>query len=196
MRDARLHIRHVRDLLRSLDPSDAYNGVNCSSLSYLHFYTRGEKGNAPSLFCRFCRSSFALFTYLPFSDRDSLGNRGALEKESAEFRPPEYLLPGCKDRPLAPLQPVRDDRKVRRSVLYMQSFFITKHSMEHVFSSSEAVSVSLQPVQCLRVLTMNGWNPPPGNRKMHGDLMYLNVVTMEDKELNLTSATRGFYLNQ
>lgn len=43
---------------------------------------------------------------------------------------------------------------------------------------------------------MSSWNPPPGNRKMHGDLMYLNVLTIEDKELNITSSTRGFYLNQ
>lgn len=45
VRDARLHLRHIRDLLRSLDPTDAYNGVNCSSLSYLTFYTRGDKGH-------------------------------------------------------------------------------------------------------------------------------------------------------
>lgn len=139
MRDARLHLRHVRDLLRSLDPSDAYNGMNCSSLSYLTFYTRGEKGNAPSLLQRFCRSSFTLFTFSLFSDRDSLGKRRALENESVEFRPPEYLLPGCKDRPLAPLQPVRDDRKVGRSILYMHTLLIIKHSMKHVFSLSEAV---------------------------------------------------------
>ncbi|XP_070839589.1 clustered mitochondria protein homolog [Chaetodon trifascialis] len=139
VRDARLHLRHVRDLLRSLDPADAYNGVNCSSLSYVSFYTRRDK------------------------DGESIGTRRASEKESGDFRPPEYILPGCKDRPLTPLQPVRDDRK---------------------------------PLQCLRVLTMSSWNPPPGNRKMHGDLMYLNVVTMEDKELNITSSTRGFYLNQ
>ncbi|XP_068572202.1 clustered mitochondria protein homolog isoform X2 [Cebidichthys violaceus] len=139
VRDARLHLRHVRDLLRSLDPADAYNGVNCSSLSYLTCYTRGDK------------------------DSDSVGNRRASEKESADCSPPEYILPGCKDRPLMPLQPLRDDWK---------------------------------PFQCLRVLTMSSWNPPPGNRKMHGDLMYLNVLTMEDKELNITSSTRGFFLNQ
>ncbi|XP_070700176.1 clustered mitochondria protein homolog [Pempheris klunzingeri] len=139
VRDARLHLRHTRDLLRSLDPTDAYNGVNCSSLSYLSFYTRGEK------------------------DSESVGNRRAAEKESVDFRPPDYIVPGCKERPLTPLQPLRDDWK---------------------------------PLQCLRVLTMSSWNPPPGNRKMHGDLMYLNALTMEDKELNITSSTRGFYLNQ
>ncbi|XP_078122335.1 clustered mitochondria protein homolog [Sander vitreus] len=139
VRDARLHLKHVRDLLRSLDPTDAYNGVNCRSLSYLTFYTRGDK------------------------DSDRLGSRGASEKESFDCSPPEYILPGCKDRPLTPLQPLRDDWK---------------------------------PLQCLRVLTMSSWNPPPGNRKMHGDLMYINVLTMENRELNITSSTRGFYLNQ
>ncbi|XP_042355264.1 clustered mitochondria protein homolog [Plectropomus leopardus] len=139
VRDARLHLRHVRDLLRSLDPADAFNGVNCSSLSYLTFFTRGD------------------------NDSDSAGNRRASEKESVDCSPPEYILPGCKERPLTPLQPLREDWK---------------------------------PLQCLRVLTMSSWNPPPGNRKMHGDLMYLNVLTVEDRELNITSSTRGFYLNQ
>uniref|UniRef100_A0A3P8TI59 Clustered mitochondria homolog n=1 Tax=Amphiprion percula TaxID=161767 RepID=A0A3P8TI59_AMPPE len=138
VRDARLHLRHVRDLLRSLDPADAYNGLNCSSLSYLTFYTRDK-------------------------DSESVGKRRTSEKESVDCSPPDYILPGCKDRLLTPLQPVRDDWK---------------------------------PLQCLRVLTMSSWNPPPGNRKMHGDLMYLNVLTMEDRELNITSSTRGFYLNQ
>ncbi|XP_026227839.1 clustered mitochondria protein homolog [Anabas testudineus] len=139
VRDARLHLRHVRDLLRSLDPTDAYNGVNGSSLSYLSFYTRTDM------------------------ESEVMGKRRASEKESVYCSPPEYILPGCKDRPLSPLQPIRDDWK---------------------------------PLQCLRVLTMSSWNPPPGNRKMHGDLMYLNVLTMEDRELNITSCTRGFYLNQ
>ncbi|XP_035812469.2 clustered mitochondria protein homolog isoform X2 [Amphiprion ocellaris] len=138
VRDARLHLTHVRDLLRSLDPADAYNGLNCSSLSYLTFYTRDK-------------------------DSESVGKRRTSEKESVDCSPPDYILPGCKDRLLTPLQPVRDDWK---------------------------------PLQCLRVLTMSSWNPPPGNRKMHGDLMYLNVLTMEDRELNITSSTRGFYLNQ
>lgn len=54
----------------------------------------------------------------------------------------------------------------------------------------------VQPMQCLKVLTMSGWNPPPGNRKMHGDLMYLYIVTVEDRHISITASTRGFYLNQ
>ncbi|KAJ3589840.1 hypothetical protein NHX12_010681 [Muraenolepis orangiensis] len=85
------------------------------------------------------------------------------ERESIDCDLPECITPGCKDRPLIPLQPIREDWK---------------------------------PLQCLRVLAVNSWNPPPGNRKMHGDLLYLNVVTVEGRDLNVTASTRGFYLNQ
>ncbi|RZF45304.1 hypothetical protein LSTR_LSTR011120 [Laodelphax striatellus] len=85
MREARIHVRHVRDLLKSLDPADAYNGVDCSSLCFLNVVTQGD---------------------------------------------------------------------------------------------------------------ILGWNPPPGYRKMHGDLMYLYVVTMEEKHYHITACARGFFLNQ
>lgn len=42
MREARIHVRHVRDLLKSLDPADAYNGVDCSSLAFLNAITQGD----------------------------------------------------------------------------------------------------------------------------------------------------------
>lgn len=42
MREARIHVRHVRDLLKSLDPADAYNGNECSSLSFLNTVTQGD----------------------------------------------------------------------------------------------------------------------------------------------------------
>lgn len=42
MREARIHVRHVRDLLKSLDPADAYNGSECNSLSFLNIVTQGD----------------------------------------------------------------------------------------------------------------------------------------------------------
>lgn len=52
---------------------------------------------------------------LTFPSSDIVSDVGwrASENESVNFRPPEYVLPGTKTRPLAPLQPLRDDRKVR-----------------------------------------------------------------------------------
>ncbi|CAB1347879.1 unnamed protein product [Coregonus sp. 'balchen'] len=113
VREARIHVRHIRDLLKSLDPSDAYNGVDCNSLSFLSVFTDGDLG-------------------------DSGKRKKGSDLEQIDCTPPEHILPGSKERPLLPLQPQNKDWK---------------------------------PMQCLKVLTMSGWNPPPGNRKMHGDLM-------------------------
>uniref|UniRef100_A0A4W4HUI2 Clustered mitochondria protein homolog n=1 Tax=Electrophorus electricus TaxID=8005 RepID=A0A4W4HUI2_ELEEL len=139
VREARIHVRHIRDLLKSLDPSDAYNGVDCNSLSFLSVFTDGDLGDS--------------------GKRKKKGS----ELEQIDCTPPEHILPGSKERPLMPLQPQNKDWK---------------------------------PLQCLKVLTMSGWNPPPGNRKMHGDLMYLYVVTVEDRHVSITASTRGYYLNQ
>ncbi|XP_054268542.1 clustered mitochondria protein homolog isoform X2 [Macrosteles quadrilineatus] len=130
MREARIHVRHVRDLLKSLDPADAYNGVDCSSLSFLNIITQEKKKS---------------------------------RAESVDCTPPDYIMPGCRERPLLPLQPFAKEQK---------------------------------GPQCIKVLTTSGWNPPPGYRKMHGDLMYLYVVTLEDKHYHITACTRGFFLNQ
>uniref|UniRef100_A0A3Q3Q650 Clustered mitochondria protein homolog n=1 Tax=Monopterus albus TaxID=43700 RepID=A0A3Q3Q650_MONAL len=139
VREARIHVRHIRDLLKSLDPSDAYNGVDCNSLSFLSIFTDGDLGDS--------------------GKRKKKG----IELEQIDCTPPEHILPGSKEHPLVPLQPQNKDWK---------------------------------PMQCLKVLTMSGWNPPPGNRKMHGDLMYLYIVTVEERHISITASTRGFYLNQ
>uniref|UniRef100_A0A8C6D2N3 Clustered mitochondria protein homolog n=1 Tax=Moschus moschiferus TaxID=68415 RepID=A0A8C6D2N3_MOSMO len=94
---------------------------------------------------------------------DSGKRKKGLEMDPIDCTPPEYILPGSRERPLCPLQPQNRDWK---------------------------------PLQCLKVLTMSGWNPPPGNRRMHGDLMYLFVITAEDRQVSITASTRGFYLNQ
>ncbi|CAL1547701.1 unnamed protein product [Lymnaea stagnalis] len=134
VREARIHVRHVRDLMKSVDPADAYNGVDCASLSFLNTVTLGDildkKRNKP---------------------------------DSIDCTPPDAIIPNSKERPLLPLHPGIKDSKGSR---------------------------------CLKVLTYSGWNPPPGNRRMHGDLLYLHVVTLEDKRYHITGCTKGFYLNQ
>ena len=42
IREARLHVRHVRDLTKSLDWVDAMNGLNGASMSYLNTITEGK----------------------------------------------------------------------------------------------------------------------------------------------------------
>ncbi|KAM9451424.1 clustered mitochondria protein homolog isoform 1-T1 [Clarias gariepinus] len=139
VREVRFHIRHIRDLLKSLDPTDAYNGIEGSSLSFLRFFTEER-----------------------VEENSKFRKRGE-ELKQFNCSPPEYILPGSKECLLGPLQPQ---------------------------------SENLKPIECLKVLMTSNWNPPPGNRKIHGDLMYLNVLTMEDRGFSITASTRGFYLNQ
>lgn len=62
MREARIHLRHVRDLLKSLDPSDAYNGLDCSSLSFLNVVTQGDILGNDKIIRHLC--SINLYKYL------------------------------------------------------------------------------------------------------------------------------------
>ncbi|XP_066460014.1 clustered mitochondria protein homolog [Eleutherodactylus coqui] len=149
IREARIHIRHFRDLLKSLDLTDAYNGVDCSSLSFLSSISEGDIGDSSS--------------YENNGKKKKQRSSAEQGLDAIDCSPPDYILPGSMERPLQPLQPVCIDYK---------------------------------PTECLKSLIMSGWNPPPGNRKMHGDLLYLTVVTMEDHHINITSSNRGFYINQ
>ncbi|XP_066502027.1 clustered mitochondria protein homolog isoform X2 [Hoplias malabaricus] len=139
IREIRIHLRHIRDLLKSLDPTDAYNGVDGSSLSFLRYFTEDHP-----------------------EEGGKMKKRGE-ELKQFNYSPPEYIFPGIKECLLTPLLPQ---------------------------------SKNLKSTECLKVLATSSWNPPPGNRKMHGDLMYLNVVTMEDRHCSITASTRGFYINQ
>lgn len=140
VREARIHLRHVRDLIKSLDYNDAYNGLDCHSLSFLYTITNGDI----------------------MTDRHATKNG---KNSFVDCTPPNFILPGVKERLLKPLHPIQND--------------------DH------------NKVPCaLKVLTASCWNPPPGYRKLYGDLIYIHVVTNEDKRFNITGSTRGFYLNQ
>lgn len=133
-REARIHVRHIRDLLKSLDPADAYNGVECCSFSFLNIITQGD-----------------------------ILEKKKSRPDSVDCTPLDYILPGSTELPLTPLQPLSKDPKIPAG---------------------------------LKVLNISGWNPPPGYRKLKGDLLYVYVVTSEDKRLHITASTRGFYINE
>lgn len=140
VREARIHLRHVRDLIKSLDYNDAYNGLDCHSLSFLYTITNGDI----------------------MADRHTTKNG---KNSYVDCTPPSFILPGAKERLLKPLHPIHMDEQNKVP-------------------------------NALKVLTASCWNPPPGYRKLHGDLIYIHVVTNEDRRLSITGSTRGFYLNQ
>lgn len=42
VREVRLHVRHINDLMHSIDPIDSFNAVNCNSLTYVNEITNGD----------------------------------------------------------------------------------------------------------------------------------------------------------
>lgn len=133
VREVRLHVRHVNDLIHSIDPIDSFNGVNCNSLSYVNDITNGD-----------------------------IFDKKNLKPDVNDSQPPDYILPNNKELPIMPLH---------------------------------LNGIKTKQPACLKHLTFSGWNPPPGKRKMNGDLMYLHIITVEDKRYHLTASTRGFFVN-
>jgi protein TIF31 len=71
VREVRVHVRHVNELIHSIDPIDNFNGTNCNSLSYVNDITSGDVSKTKS---------------------------DAQQAEDKDHIPPEYILPSVKDR--------------------------------------------------------------------------------------------------
>ncbi|KAI9895764.1 hypothetical protein PsorP6_018943 [Peronosclerospora sorghi] len=50
---------------------------------------------------------------------------------------------------------------------------------------------------CIQSIVFSGYNPPPGPRKLAGDLLYLEVVVVDDPmRYHITAHVNGFFVNQ
>mmetsp|Transcript_6069 Transcript_6069/g.14642 ORF Transcript_6069/g.14642 Transcript_6069/m.14642 type:complete len:1331 (-) Transcript_6069:353-4345(-) len=50
--------------------------------------------------------------------------------------------------------------------------------------------------EVVRNINFSAWNPPPGNRRLRGDILYLEVATLEKNTLHVTCSVNGFFLNR
>jgi protein TIF31 len=76
---------------------------------------------------------------------------------------------------------LKSDEKTGRSEAQLASFFPKS---------------SQQNIRCLRRLCYSGWNPPPSQRQMMGDLFYLDVGTLEEQSFCVTAWAKGFFINK
>lgn len=53
----------------------------------------------------------------------------------------------------------------------------------------------LQEITCVESIAFSSFNPVPGFRRLLGDLIYLDIHTLEGKCYCVTSHTRGFFVN-
>ncbi|OLL26155.1 Clustered mitochondria [Neolecta irregularis DAH-3] len=50
--------------------------------------------------------------------------------------------------------------------------------------------------QCVKLLSVSNWNPPPQHLRSKGHLLYLQVTTLEGEQYHITSHIGGFYVSK
>uniref|UniRef100_A0A175YGS5 Clustered mitochondria protein homolog n=1 Tax=Daucus carota subsp. sativus TaxID=79200 RepID=A0A175YGS5_DAUCS len=68
--------------------------------------------------------------------------------------------------------------------------------MEDVSDSlANLLSSPSKEIKCVESIVFSSFNPPPSYRRLVGDLIYLDVVTLEGNTYCITGNTRTFYVN-
>ncbi|KAL3622462.1 hypothetical protein CASFOL_033873 [Castilleja foliolosa] len=50
-------------------------------------------------------------------------------------------------------------------------------------------------ISCVESIVFSSFNPPPSHRRLSGDLIYLDVITLEGNKYCITGTTKAFYVN-
>lgn len=142
VREARIHLRRIKDLLSTNFQVNAYSAVDHLSLSFLSAVSGVDVEEEVA--------------------RVKGQNFGTVSTEDCV--PPAQVFASEETQTvLGPLFPPNAEAKVP---------------------------------QCVKDLYPSAWNPPPGGRRLAGDLLYLDVVTLEDVCANITASTSGFFINR
>ncbi|XP_022732840.1 clustered mitochondria protein-like [Durio zibethinus] len=68
--------------------------------------------------------------------------------------------------------------------------------MEDVAGSlGKLLSSSSKEIKCVESVVFSSFNPPPSYRRLVGDLIYLDIVTLEGSQYCITGTTKMFYVN-
>ncbi|CAN8254697.1 unnamed protein product [Cochlearia groenlandica] len=62
-------------------------------------------------------------------------------------------------------------------------------------SLKKLINSPSEDIKCVENIVFSSFNPPPSHRKLVGDLIYLDVVTLEGTEYCITGNTNAFYVN-
>ncbi|KAK3743452.1 hypothetical protein QZH41_019537, partial [Actinostola sp. cb2023] len=142
VREARIHLRRLKDLLSTSFEANAQSAVDNLSLSFL--------------------SAIAGIDVEEEALKTKGQSQGTMSTE--ECIPPSHVFGSDEVLPLLePLYPANTEPKVPN---------------------------------CVKSLAPSSWNPPPGYRKLGGDLMYIDITTLEEDQVVVTASTSGFFVNK
>ncbi|KAK7323253.1 hypothetical protein VNO77_26718 [Canavalia gladiata] len=68
--------------------------------------------------------------------------------------------------------------------------------MEDISGSlGNLLSSPLKDIKCVESIVFSSFNPPPSYRRLVGDLIYLDLITLEGNKFCITGSTKMFYVN-
>ncbi|KAL1199844.1 Clustered mitochondria protein [Cardamine amara subsp. amara] len=62
-------------------------------------------------------------------------------------------------------------------------------------SLRKLINSASEEIKCVENIIFSSFNPPPSHRRLVGDLIYLDVVTLEGNKYCITGTTKTFYVN-
>ncbi|WVZ73943.1 hypothetical protein U9M48_022192 [Paspalum notatum var. saurae] len=101
----------------------------------------------------------------------SLSTSLALQQESAQGK-----SPGLEKNPIQELDGLN----------YMED---SAGALTNLLASAPA------EIKCVESIVFSSFNPPPSYRRLHGDLIYIDVVTLEGNKYCITGSSKSFYVN-
>ena len=152
VREVRIHVRHINELIHSCDPIDLYSGNNGYSLCLVNDITNGDiSSNNGKDKCQ--------WSFRPFQKKDlfDLERRKGVESNGVDFSVPEYLLPNQKDIFLTPLFAMNNKNRVCSKTDSLD--LITGHYSFSAFTMSQGVVLQwLESTEWFTKITRFDWD--------------------------------------
>lgn len=89
---------------------------------------------------------------------------------------------------LSPMIADISQKKVSLGLFYDEVLFRTGSVNPELFK--------LKPLtQVIKNVSLSAWNPPPSQRRLRGDLLYIEIISSEDGIFQITATSSGFFVN-
>eukprot|EP01084_Bolivina_argentea_P113210 201810_1 len=129
--------------------------------------------------------------------------RTDVKEQSKEFlrRFKESAVPVSKDEGLGPFYTLGLELALEEVVEPLPVPVVPEKGGEsdqtfHLNVESGLAAQTEPRVKCLQWIRPSCWNPPPTQRSLVGDLMYLDVAMLDDIVIHITVTPDGFYVNK
>eukprot|EP00494_Astrolonche_serrata_P033875 UN34144 len=88
--------------------------------------------------------------------------------------------------------PSLTEKKTQSNYKYGENKFQLTYLTSDVLDENKLISYP----KCLHKIRLSDFNPPSGNRKLRGDILFIEILTLENETLYVSAKTDGFCINK